>query len=48
MRICNIDQQKASWFECDFCVIYYLYIATLMKIDSFSQENVTNVTAPKE
>ncbi len=33
-QICCTDQQKAAWFESDFCVTSASYITTLLKIEN--------------
>ncbi len=48
----RVDQQKAAWFESDFCVNCASYITTILMIDNGSYlssnccRNVANVTTP--
>ncbi len=48
-QILSIDQQKAAWFETDFCVSCASYIYTLLTIENgtfFAMWNLANLTEP--
>lgn len=38
MRICRVDEQKATWFQSDFCVSCVSCIATLFDNGPFAQK----------
>ncbi len=43
-QISHIEQQKAAWFESDFCVSCASYIATLISIGIFCLWNFTKIS----